>query len=387
MVRIEEVNNIRRATIDTPHGQINTPTFMPDATYGTVQEVSMQDLRDVGINEFVTTTLHIEQAIGSEYLKEYGSMHKFTGWDRPILTDSGGFQVYSLIHRNSSKHNQITEAGCSFIDYKTGNYNFLSPERSQYIQHLIGSDIRVVLDEPLIEDDSISKIRQSVERTTRWAQRSKKAFLEFNQLSEADFNNPEIKRPLLCAVIQGASSFEYRKISAEGLIDIGFDIYGFGGMPLRGKYSWKEDGKAGSFYHELTSYVAELIPKDKIRYALGVGNPDNLKFAIESGWDLFDTVLPTRNARHGYLYVNSGEGDASYDNFDVMHIKSERYKFDERQIDTKLVNPAYPKLSRAYLRHLIRMKSGSGTRVATMHNLQFYTQFLNGLLNRSPIPA
>lgn len=163
-------------------------------------------------------------------------------------------------------------------------------------------------------------------------------------------------------------------------------MYGFGGLPLRNKYSWKEDAPKG-FYHELISYVADLLPRDRIRYGLGMGTPDDLIYAYSAGWDIFDSVLPTRNARHGYLYVSKGSGDKSYGSYDVLHIKSERYKFDDGMIDPGMDNPPYPQVSRAYLRHLIRMKSGTGMRIATMHNLAFYQRLMDSLRKQQPDPA
>lgn len=367
----------RKLTIRTQHGVLKTPLFMPDATYGTVTALTNQDLHDIGVEAIVSTTLHLEQKMGSDYIAEYGGLHKFIGWNKPILTDSGGFQVFSLIHRNKDKkHNRISSAGCSFIDYTNGSYNFLSPETSQYIQHKLGADIRVVLDEPVIEDDSISKIRRSVERTTEWAKRSKKAFLQTLNLTEKDFNDPKIERPLLTAVIQGGNNFEYRKISAEQLQEIGFDIYGFGGIPKHNKFSWKEDAPKG-FYHDLIAYVATLIPEDKIRYGLGIGSPDDIQFAIQNGWDIFDTVLPTRNARHGYLYVHKGQGDKSYKTCDVLHIKSERYKNSDIPVDSECDCFTCKNVSRAFLRYLLRIGSATGYRYASIHNLRFYTGALS----------
>jgi queuine tRNA-ribosyltransferase len=369
----------RKFIINTTHGSIETPYFLPDATYGTVQSLSYEDLDSIGVGGIVTTSLHIEQKLDSEYLQKIGGIHKLINWNHPILTDSGGFQVFSLIHKNkTNKANKITDAGCSFIDYETGSYNFLSPESSQYIQHKIGSDIRVVLDEPIIEDDSLKRIKNSVERTTEWARRSKKTFLELNHLTENDFNNPEIKRPLLTAVIQGGNNFQYRKISAEQLVEIGFDIYGFGGIPKHNSKSWKEDAPKG-FYHELIAYVAGLIPIDKIRYGLGIGSPDDLEFAVKNGWDIFDTVLPSRNARHGYLYVSKGQGDKGYGNFDVLHIKSNRYESDLGKIDENCDCLACKSINRAFLRYLIRIKSSTGYRFATIHNLAFYKKTMDNI--------
>jgi len=364
--------------IQTPHGNLQTPIFMPDATYGVVTGLSSHDLELTNTKALVTTTLHIEQKLSSEYISKVGGLNKFIGWDSPILTDSGGFQVFSLINRQKDSKNLITDAGCSFTSPIEGKYNFLSPENSQTIQHNIGSDIRIVLDEPVIEDGSLASIKRSVQRTTLWAKRSKEMFLKLHNLTEKDFLNPDIKRPLLCAVIQGGNNFKYREISANQLVEIGFDIYGFGGIPVHNKLSWKRDAPKG-FYKELVAYVASLIPEDKIRYGLGIGSPDNIKYAIKCGWDIFDCVLPTRNARHSYLYVSKGQGDVEYDSYSVLHIKSLRYKYDEKPIDEKCNCLACKEISRQYLRYLLNIKSPAGIRYATIHNLYFYNNFVNQL--------
>ena len=378
MIKLTTKGTSRHWEITTPHGKIETPLFMPDATYGVVSGLSSTDLQNTGIKALVTTTLHIEQKLSSEYLEEAGGINEYINWPRPLLTDSGGYQVFSLINRQKNSKNVISDAGCSFKNETTGSYNFLSPESSQIIQHKIGSDIRVVLDEPVIEDGSLASIKRSVKRTTLWAKRSKEMFLKLNNLSQNDFNDPKVIRPLLTAVIQGGNNFKYREISAKRLIDIGFDIYGFGGVPLHDKYSWKNNAPTG-FYKELVAFTAGLIPQDKIRYGLGIGNPDNLKYSISCGWDIFDCVLPTRNARHSYLYVSKGAGDKDYENYSVLHIKSLRYRFDKKPIEESCTCLACQEISRQYLRYLLHIKSPTGIRYATIHNLHFFQKFVESL--------
>lgn len=358
--------------IQTPHGEIATPAFLPDATYGTVKTLSFADVRKTGVQEFVTTTLHLEEKLGSEYIKQYGGLHKFFGWDRPILTDSGGFQVFSMIHRRKNKDHKITDAGCSFLNATNGKYSLLTPENSQIIQHNLGADIRVVLDEPVDHEGSPSQARDAVARTTKWAARAKQQFLQLHGLAENDFQDTSIPRPLLVAVIQGGNDFALRKQSAEQLQEIGFDIYGFGGLPLHRQTTWKDGGPAG-FYHELLEHVGGLV-KDKPRYGLGIGTPDDLEYCMRLGWDLFDTVLPSRNGRHGYLYVPLGTGDKTFVGYDVLHVKSERYKFDEQPLQADCDCECCLTVSRAYLRHLLRIEDPSGMRLATIHNLRFYMQ-------------
>lgn len=376
--------------LETLHGDILFPAFMPDATYGTVKGMSFGDLKTTGIKELVTTTLHIEQTLTSEYIEKYGGLHKFFNWNRPILTDSGGFQVFSLIHRTKNKDNVITDAGCSFTDYKTGKHSLLTPEISQIIQHRLGSDIRVVLDEPVVHDGALSQAKTAVKRTTDWAKRAKKKFLELNNLSEADFNNPQIKRPLLTAVIQGGNNFDLRRQSAEELLQIGFDIYGFGGLPLHNTFSWKNDAPTG-FHHELLEFVSNLVPNDKLKYGLGIGSPDDIEYCAQLGWHLFDTVLPTRNGRHGYLYVSPGQGDqpekseitksgaSRYSNYEVLHVRATRHAFDENPVDANCDCECCRTVSRAYLRHLLRIGDGAGYRLASIHNLTFYSKLMNKL--------
>lgn len=369
----------RKLIIKTKHGITQTPAFMPDATYGSIKSISFDDAKKAGVNTIVTTTLHIENKIGSKYVRKFGGIHEFLGWDRPILTDSGGFQVFSLIHAARKKgnklDNKITDAGCSFIDPDNGKIKFLSPEISQIIQFNLGADIVTALDEPTQRDAPLSILKKGISRNTEWAKRSKEQFLKLHSLTENDFNNPEIKRPLLGAVIQGGNDFKLREQSAEELIEIGFDMYNFGGMPLHNQNSWKNNAEKG-FYHELLAKVADLIPEDKIRYAMGVGTPDDITYCVENGWDIFDTVLPTRNARHGFLYVTKGQGDKEFKTYDVLHLKSERYKFDKAPIDKNCDCEACKTVTRAYLRHLIRIGEPAGFRLATIHNLRYYNNLM-----------
>ncbi|GAB4283581.1 MAG: tRNA guanosine(34) transglycosylase Tgt [Candidatus Dojkabacteria bacterium] len=378
------------------------PSFLPDATYGSVKNLSFKDVQDTGTQGIVTTTLHIEQKIGSEYVKNFGGIKKFFGWNGFVLTDSGGWQVFSLINsKRANKKNKITELGCSFIDERTGKYNLLTPESSQVIQHNLMPDAVTVLDDPIIPNASLRERKESVRINTAWAKRSKKKFLELNHLSESEFHSTgvrlapfiplsELERPLIGTVVQGGEDFKLRKISAEELIEIGFDLYNFGGLPLLSEITWKTDYPQG-FHREMLHFVCELLPKDKIKYAMGVGQPDDIAFCVEVGWNLFDTVLPTRNARHGYLYVSEGNGDQTKEykslrdgktmKYDIQHLRSERYKYDESPVDSNCGCECCSTTSRAYLRHLIRIKEPAGMRLATIHNLTFYQKWMNQLVS------
>lgn len=405
--------------IQTKHGTINLPAFMPDATYGSIKTASFGDVQKAGIEQVVTTTLHLEQKIGSQYIKKMGGIHKFFGWDRPILTDSGGWQVFSLINakknpsgfatsplnkreevrrrRTGGVGNFITDLGCTFIDPDTGNSALLTPESSITIQYNLGADIMTALDNPIVGDASLHDRKESVRITTDWARRSKKRFQELH-VGDETFHRLHEAPPLLGAVIQGADDFKLRKQSAEELLELDFDLYNFGGIPMMREVTWKNDHPTG-FYKEMLHYVSELIPNDKIKYAMGVGQPEDIAACIEYGWQLFDTVLPTRNARHGYLYVSEGQGDKTKEYkpslpsplnkdevvelvrlaYDVVHLRSERYKYDEGPVDENCDCECCTTVSRAYLRHLIRIKEPAGQRLATIHNLRFYSKWMKSL--------
>lgn len=394
-----------RKQVQTNHGSIILPAFLPDATYGSIRSTSFTDVAKSGINEIVTTTLHIEQKIGSEYIKKLGGLHAFFNWERPILTDSGGWQVFSLI--NSSKgnsKNQITKVGCSFVDPSSGKVSLLTPESSITIQSNLDADIMTVLDNPINPTISMSERKKALEINTNWAQRAKKQFQKLHPTpSVPKDGTPPPQRvgenmefhPYLGAVIQGGDDFDLRKQSAQELLEIGFDLYNFGGIPLYSEVSWKYDYPQG-LYREMLHYVRELIPNDKISYAMGIGQPDDIAYCVDIGWDLFDTVLPTRNARHGYLYVSEGQGDETKEYvshihnsklkkkryaYDVMHLRSERYKDDMRPVDENCDCECCCSVSRAYLRHLIRIKEPAGFRLATIHNLRFYSKWMEMLKN------
>lgn len=391
--------------IKTKHGDIQLPAFMPDATYGSIKAASFQDVKKAGINEIVTTTLHIEQKFGSQNIKEFGGIHKFFGWDRPILTDSGGWQVFSLINSKNTPQrekkpanvkalkpgkkrlaqNKISELGCSFIDPNTGKQSLLTPESSQTIQFNLGSDIVTVLDNPILGDATYKDRKECVRINTLWSKRSLSEFLKLHDLQNLKDSKD---RPLIGCVIQGGNDTELRKQSAEELLELDFDMYNFGGMPLHTPETWKTKSQEG-FFHEMLEYVAKLTPTNKLKYAMGVGQPEDIAFCVEVGWDLFDTVLPTRNARHGYLYVSEGQGEETKSyvpkrnksqnsklSYDVLHIKNERYKLSDDPIDKNCDCEACNSVSRAYLRHLLKIGEASGLRFATIHNLRFYSKWM-----------
>lgn len=375
----------KQKDLKTLRGSIEMPAFMPDATYGSIKSISFEDARVAGVKEIVTTTLHIDQKIGSKFIKNFGGIHKFFNWNRPILTDSGGWQVFSLINaegKSNALGNKISEAGCSFIDPINGKSTLLTPEVSVQIQLDLDSDILTVLDNPIQANASLADQKKSIDINSSWARRSKKYF-EKNNVSEGR---------LLGCVIQGGDNFELRKRSAQELVDVGFDIYNFGGVPMNHKDPlWKvriQKSTEVSFFREMLEYVATLIPEGKIKYAMGVGKPIDIAFCVDVGWDIFDTVLPTRNARHGLLFVSEGQGDGSFEYiaknkmrfaYEHMHLRSKRYERDDNPVDVNCDCECCRTVSCAYLRHLIRIKEPAGQRLATIHNLRFYSKWMEAL--------
>lgn len=360
---ISQQDNIRRGIIKTLHGDIKTPAFLPDATYGAVKMLSFQDVRNAGINQILCTTLHLHIKPGDKYVKRMGGLHNFLGWDGPILTDCGGWQVFSLIHQTGK--GKVDEEGASFIMPTDGKKHVLTPEISINIQANLRSDIILVLDDPIIGSSSFKANKRAVELTLIWAKRAKAEFFKRFQLNDEKFENPlKYKRPLLFCIIQGGNYKRLRKLCAEKLAEIGFDGFGYGGILI------KED----QVTKEMLRYFAELVPEDKIRYGMGIGRPEDIKMCLKFGYDLFDCVVPTRNGRHGQCFTSFG----------CINLKSSKYKYDNRPIDRKCDCEACryvnrrPVANRAYLWHLLRISEPSGMRLCSIHNLRHYARLLNG---------
>ncbi len=355
-------NNIRKGVIKTLHGDLKTPAFFPDATYGAVKMLSLDDVKRTGIRQILCTTLHLHLKHGDKYIKRMGKLHKFIGWDYPIITDSGGWQVFSLIHQTGK--GKVTEEGAEFVMPDTGKKELLSPEKSINIQANLRSDIMIVLDDPIIGSASYKENKKSVDITVEWAKRAKDEFLKRYQLDNDKFEKPKKKRPLLFAVIQGGNYKKLREECADKLIDIGFDGYGYGGILLK-------DNKKKT--REMLKYFSSLVPEDKIRYGMGVGKPDDIKFCIQNGYDLFDCVVPTRNGRHGQCYTYFGS----------INLKSSKYKYDNRAIDKHCNCEAcknlnnHPAASRAYLYSLFKVKEITAMRLCSIHNLMYYNKLIN----------
>ncbi len=331
----------RRGQLQLAHGTVQTPVFMPVGTYGTVKAMSPFELTDIGFEMVLSNTFHLWLRPGLEVIEKFDGLHRFMGWDKPILTDSGGFQVFSL-----GKLRKITEDGVKFASPINGDKLFLTPEISMQIQRTLNSDIVMIFDEctpyPATEREAADSMRLSL----RWAARSKAAHA----------GNPNA----LYGIVQGGMYEGLRDESARELIGMDFDGYAIGGLSV---------GEPKDDMTRILAHTAPQLPVDKPRYLMGVGTPSDLVAAVAQGIDQFDCVLPTRNARHGILFTRRGE----------MRIRNARWKTDTAPIDDACDCHTCRHFSRAYVHHLIRAGEILGARLATIHNLHYYHRLMAGM--------
>lgn len=358
------------STLRLPHGDLKLPAFLPDATRGVVRSVDSADLELCGVSALVMNTYHLMQHPGSTTIKALGGLHRMSGWPRPIMTDSGGFQIYSLIRQNP-KYGRLTDKGAVFTPDGSDRKFNLTPEKSIQLQMSYGADILVCLDDCTHVDDPPDEQRRSVERTVDWARRAKTEFrrlLKEKKLSEAD-------HPLLFAVIQGGGSVDLRRQCAEQLLEIGFDGFGYGGWPLDSE---------GRLLTDMLALTRELVPAELPLHALGVGHPVNVVACAEMGYPMFDSAMPTRDARNGRLYtfatpdprlINGRSGDwlAYIYVGDDKHIKA------DGPISPYCDCLACRRYSLGYLRHLYKINDTLFMRLATIHNLRFMMQLVGYL--------
>ena len=334
----------RRGRLTFGRGTVETPAFMPVGTYGSVKAMTPRDLVDVNAQIILGNTFHLFLRPGLDIVGEFGGLHRFIGWDKPILTDSGGFQVFSLAHKR-----KITEQGVTFASPVDGSKVFLSPEESMRIQTVLDSDIAMIFDECTPYPATEKVAAESMELSLRWAERSRQAF---NDLSN---------RNALFGIVQGSVYENLRKRSAEGLVQIGFDGYAVGGLAV---------GEPEAERNHTLDFTVPLLPKDRPRYLMGVGRPEDIVEAVRRGIDMFDCVMPTRNARNGFLFTSSG----------TLRIRNAKYASDTRVIEEGCACYACSQgFSRAYLRHLDRCNEILGSQLATIHNLHHYQQLMAGL--------
>ena len=356
-----------RPVLPLPHGDLLLPSFLPDATRGVVRSIDAADVDACGINALVMNAYHLMQRPGSSTIRALGGLHAMTGWQRPIMTDSGGFQIYSLIRQNP-KYGRLSDRGAVFTP-ENGDRKFnLTPEKSIQLQMGYGADILVCLDDCTHADDPPDEQRRSVRRTVDWARRSK---AEFTRL--ADQKRLEgVARPLLFAVIQGGADPALRRECAESLLEIGFDGFGYGGWPLDGD---------GHLLTDMLALTRELVPPDLPVHALGVGHPANVVACARMGYPLFDSAMPTRDARNGRLYAFNTDDPRLIDSSGGWF--SYLYAGDAKHVKTNTpVSPfcdchACRTYSVGYLHHLFKLGDALYLRLATIHNLRFMARLMD----------
>lgn len=350
---------VRKKTIKTRKGEIKTPFFMPVATRAALKgAVSTSDIIDLDPQIILSNTYHLLLEPGLEVLQKTNGIHGLMNIDVPILTDSGGFQVFSL-----GKIRKIEEKGVTFKSHIDGSSVFLSPENVIDIQDTIGSDIMMILDECVASNAEYRYFQESVELTSRWARRAR---LYYDQKYK---NVAQSKRPLMFGIVQGGTHKDLRQKSAEDLVELDFDGYAIGGLSV---------GEPNEVMYDIVEHTAQFLPEDKPRYLMGVGKPEDIFEATKRGIDMFDCVLPTRNARHGTIYAHL-ELSADGIDYETVRIKKAEHKFDTNPIDSTCTCYTCQNYSRAYLRHLFRVKEMLYYRLATIHNLAFYLKLVEGL--------
>jgi queuine tRNA-ribosyltransferase len=334
----------RRGRITLARGTIETPAFMPVGTYGSVKAMTPASLREIGAQIILGNTFHLFLRPGLDVIGEFGGLHRFIGWDGPILTDSGGFQVFSLAERR-----KISEDGVSFASPVDGSRVFLSPEESMRIQRALDSDIAMIFDECTPFPATQAQVRESMELSLRWAERSRRAF--------DDLRNPNA----LFGIVQGGTFAQWREASARRLIEIGFDGYAVGGLAV---------GEPEDERNRTLDCTVPLLPAERPRYLMGVGRPEDIVEAVRRGIDMFDCVMPTRNARNAHIFTRAG----------VLRIRNARYERDTRPLDEACAcYTCRSGFSRAYLRHLDKCGEMLGPMLATIHNLHYYLDLMRGL--------
>ncbi|MDT8451070.1 MAG: tRNA guanosine(34) transglycosylase Tgt [Wenzhouxiangellaceae bacterium] len=340
--RLGADGSARRGRLEFGRGTVETPAFMPVGTYGTVKGMTPEELREIGAEIILGNTFHLMLRPGTEVIglhgKGHGGLHEFMHWDGPILTDSGGFQVWSL-----AELRKVEENGVTFASPVDGSRIFMGPEESMAVQRALGSDIVMIFDECTPYPATFDEARASMERSLRWAERSK----------AAHGDSPAA----LFGIVQGGMYDELRVISAAGLVEIGFDGYAIGGLSV---------GESEAERIAVLDALQPLLPEECPRYLMGVGRPEDIVAAVARGVDMFDCVLPTRNARNGHLFTRYGD----------LRIRHARWRSDTRPLDESCGCYTCRNYSRAYIKHLQRCNEILGARLATVHNLYYYQQLM-----------
>lgn len=332
-------NKARRGEIICAHGSIQTPAFMPVGTLGTVKALKNNDVKNSGAEIILGNVYHLMLRPKVEIIKELGGLHKFMNWDKPILTDSGGFQVMSL-----SQIRRVTDEGVEFSSHIDGSKHFLTPEKSIEIQHDLASDITMIFDECVAYPATYDQAKKAMERSIDWAKRSKNAFVKRDGYG-------------LFGIVQGSTFQDLRQISAQKLIEIGFDGYAIGGLAV---------GEGQAIMFQTLDYCPDYLPVNQPRYLMGVGKPSDIVGAVARGIDMFDCVIPTRSGRTGQAFTRN----------QTINIRNQKYRNDDKPLDDKCQCYACQNHSRAYLHHLVKSNEILGSMLLSEHNIFYYQDLM-----------
>lgn len=341
LLKKDSATDARLGKIHTNHGEINTPAFIPVGTQATIKALTPEDLKGLGAEIILCNTYHLFLRPGHELIKRLGGLHRFMHWDYPLLTDSGGFQVYSI-----SANQKVSEEGVAFKSHLDGSRHFLTPELCMEVQEALGADVAMCLDECVPYPSSYEYVHDSLKRTTRWAKRCQES-----KKREAQ---------TLFGIVQGGMFKDLREQSARELVNLNFDGYAIGGLSV---------GESTSLMREMVEHSAALLPREKPRYLMGVGTPEDIVESVKRGIDMFDCVLPTRNARNGMLFTSFGK----------IVIKNARHRSEDIPIDPHCTCYTCTHYSRAYLHHLFSAKEILSSRLNTIHNLFYYLSLIKEL--------
>jgi queuine tRNA-ribosyltransferase len=341
----KQSGSCRLGVVDTPRGTINTPAFMPVGTNATVKAMSPEEMKDIGAEIILGNTYHLYLRPGHEIIEKLGGIHRFMNWPRPVLTDSGGFQIFRL-----AKLRKITRDGVEFMSHVDGSMHYLDPEGAIGIQHALGSDIMMTLDECPPYPSERDYVERSLKLTTDWARRCRDKHASIMDKEENEYG------PWLFGIVQGGMYEDLRRRSAEEIIDVGFDGYAVGGVSV---------GEPKELMHDVINLTAPLLPADRPKYLMGIGDLKDVMVAVEAGFDMFDCVMPTRNARNGTLFTSEGR----------VSIKRTEYRDDPLPLDPQCQCYTCRNYSRAYLRHMFLTREIFSMRLNTIHNLFFYLEF------------
>jgi len=351
--KIDPDSRARAGLLFSSHGAVKTPVFMPVGTQGTVKTVSPREIKETGVQIILSNTYHLFLRPGDDLIKKAGGLHEFTGWQYPILTDSGGYQVFSLTDLAN-----VTDDGVDFQSHIDGSKHMFTPERVVDIQRNLGSDIMMVLDQCSPYPCTYESALKANNRTMNWADLCKKQYIKTS--------DPSVNFQSLFGIVQGSTYEHIRRISAEYIVDLGFNGYAIGGLAV---------GEPRSALLEITELCTELLPVDFPRYLMGIGKPEDIIEAIGLGVDMFDCVIPTRNGRNGTLYTNKGK----------LLVKNRSFESDFKPVDEECQCYTCTNFSRAYLKHLFHAGEILGMKLATIHNLHFYMDLVrkarNAILN------